>query len=710
MAEAMADPGHSDHTEHIDVDLANVDTDNIDLIGFDDDFDFTNTDQPAGISDTTPNTQGVGVATENDSVADTGNHATEFDEITFDEDDEMPTEGKSIDALAAETSQQNLEDFDEITYEGYEAEDAGTGAYGDEPLQHVGEVEALDHNGESQAGATPSLSTAAQPTDDGSGAVPEPQPSADLSAFTIDGAYDDVDRLQDAGGVETVNVGEVDAGAVDIMGDMSLEFDDASASYDGEGEGDSDRQESPFAASPPNVQVTWADEVCPLFKSSETQEPGSYYLDNVEYIDRPLSAFLTRIRESIAEWLNPNDELHVRIQELGLDFAETTTGAILEQFTFGQLLGLHNTLAMNDGQVPAPGLHIILTTRPNCSVRIQKLVEAANEGRGLSALQSEQSSSASLDTNDNEPASEMSSPAKPTLHYDTELTSHQHSDAPSVVENGEDLILGNNEAYLQTDMDVGEAGDETNEHVGSHYGDEAAFAPVNDAYEVEHSTEVPEGLQFTEGDDLTGAVEDTDFTVDYHETAGHDADALLQDHQPQVAQDDAENQIQDADYLDFGDDDVQQTDLPEVSGHEQGDPGATQPGVVDGGEDGLETTRKVTNQDLVDHYDIVDYGQDQSSVSNTLSGEELGQDDQATTTVEPELAQVSASVEAPHDPGAARKDDDLDEIDWDDDEEDDTSANKAQASTPTSITGKRGRETEDGEGLADEHDVKRHRA
>lgn len=380
---------------------------------------------------------------------------------------------------------------------------------------------------------------------------------------------------------------------------------------------------------------------------------------------------------------------------------QTTTGAILDQFTFGQLLGLHNTLAMNHGEVPTPELHLVLTTRPNCSVRIQKLVQAANEGRGLSALQSELSSSASNDADDVEQGSEMSSPVKSALHDDAEIAPHPYSDAPSVDENGEDLILGYNEAYDQTDMAGGEMGGPLEEHLASSHGQDVAHEGDDSHPEAHQSTEVSLDLDVAQSHDLTGIVEDTDFTVDFHETPPADTNASLQADDSEIVQGNTEDKIQDMDYLDFDDEVVEQTDVLQPSAHEDTATGATQLDELDGGEDGMQTASKVTNEELVEHYDNIDYGQDHSSVSNTISGEELGHDDQLPVTAEHETAQFPAG-ESSQNTGVTRKDEDLDEIDWEDDE-DDTAAQKAQASTPTSVTGKRGREAEDGEGLADEH-------
>src|SRR3569833_63995 len=77
-----------------------------------------------------------------------------------------------------------------------------------------------------------------------------------------------------------------------------------------------------FATTPPSVTVTWGEEVCPLFKTSEDDDPTSFYLDDVAVLNLPLSAFLAGIRKNISSWVEDDDEIHIRIDELGLEFAE----------------------------------------------------------------------------------------------------------------------------------------------------------------------------------------------------------------------------------------------------------------------------------------------------------------------------------------------------------------------------------------------------
>lgn len=55
--------------------------------------------------------------------------------------------------------------------------------------------------------------------------------------------------------------------------------------------------------------------------------------------------------------------------------------------TFYNLIALHNSLLKNDDPTALQVLHLTLTTRPNCTLRLKSLVQAASNGKGLSVVQ-----------------------------------------------------------------------------------------------------------------------------------------------------------------------------------------------------------------------------------------------------------------------------------------------------------------------------------
>lgn len=138
-----------------------------------------------------------------------------------------------------------------------------------------------------------------------------------------------------------------------------------------------------------DVVVTWEGEVCPLFKAPDADDPDSFYLEDRDALDYPLSQFLQAIRNKISTYIAATDEIYIRVESLGLEFGETTTEALLSQVTFHNLLALHTTLVKNedDDSMEIQGVHLTLGTRPNCLLRLKDLVSGAGQGLGLSDLQ-----------------------------------------------------------------------------------------------------------------------------------------------------------------------------------------------------------------------------------------------------------------------------------------------------------------------------------
>ncbi|CAK7208633.1 hypothetical protein SBRCBS47491_000158 [Sporothrix bragantina] len=282
--------------------------------------------------------------------------------------------------------------------------------------------------------------------------------------------------------------------------------------YDGD---DDDEEDSPsetswselrnmYPASTFDVVVTWGEQVCPLFKTPGVEDPDSFYLDDYEAMNYPLSKFLQTIRSSISSWVSGSDEIYIRVEDLGLEFGETTTEALLNQVTFHNLLALHNTLAKNDDEETTRGVRITLGTRSNCLLRLKDLVGGAGSGKGLSSFQS--ASSRMDESSDESPEAEAD------------------SDDSSPDDEVEDMLEEDDEDADEDDgVDVDMAGSLDDHSVASQSFAEAA---TEEAGGVELETPMAE-----EDDDAdTGAVNETDY-VDYTNDDDEDAtNGVLLDH------------------------------------------------------------------------------------------------------------------------------------------------------------------------------------
>ncbi|KAI0883554.1 uncharacterized protein GGS22DRAFT_190212 [Annulohypoxylon maeteangense] len=123
-----------------------------------------------------------------------------------------------------------------------------------------------------------------------------------------------------------------------------------------------------------------------LFAKSEDDDPNQYFLRDMSAMELPLGQFLSNLREIVAEEVSVLDELVMHVDGLGLEFSESSTSDMLEEFTFGDILSLYDKLVKNDGAESAPCLYMYLMVRPNCRQRLVALLDSASAGRGLSEV------------------------------------------------------------------------------------------------------------------------------------------------------------------------------------------------------------------------------------------------------------------------------------------------------------------------------------
>jgi hypothetical protein len=72
----------------------------------------------------------------------------------------------------------------------------------------------------------------------------------------------------------------------------------------------------------PDIVVAWQSNEYSLFPKSESDDPDSFFLSDLEIIERPLGEFLQSMRSVISEELQDEDELCMAIGDLGLEFEE----------------------------------------------------------------------------------------------------------------------------------------------------------------------------------------------------------------------------------------------------------------------------------------------------------------------------------------------------------------------------------------------------
>lgn len=148
-----------------------------------------------------------------------------------------------------------------------------------------------------------------------------------------------------------------------------------------------DDQENEDLTSRPNVTVSYQGRDYFLFAENSDEDPDTYFLDDVEAIQQPLSQFLGHVREVISSEVEMGHEIFLKIDGLGLEFGESTAKDFLDHTTFAQIIDVNNKLVQQDGGSKSPELYVYLSVRSNPVYRFSELAKGAEEGHGLSTFE-----------------------------------------------------------------------------------------------------------------------------------------------------------------------------------------------------------------------------------------------------------------------------------------------------------------------------------
>ncbi|KAK7545987.1 hypothetical protein IWX49DRAFT_564866 [Phyllosticta citricarpa] len=133
------------------------------------------------------------------------------------------------------------------------------------------------------------------------------------------------------------------------------------------------------------VVVVYNEDEISLFPPNDGDTSGSYYfLQDEELAHGSIRALLEACRQVLGDTVQQEDELEIDVAELGLRVSEESLDAA--QCTFAQVLDAYIQLHRNDG-VEAPGpLYVALSTRTKFSARLEFIMKAVSDGKGLSQL------------------------------------------------------------------------------------------------------------------------------------------------------------------------------------------------------------------------------------------------------------------------------------------------------------------------------------
>lgn len=136
----------------------------------------------------------------------------------------------------------------------------------------------------------------------------------------------------------------------------------------------------------PKVTVSYQSQEYSMFAESPGQDPDLYFLADLDSLHQPLSQLLANIRDVISDEIAPTQEVFLRVNGLGFEFAESTTKDFLDETTLAHIIEVNKQLIANEGGSPSPILHCYLGLRPSCLHRFSELSKAADEGKGLSDI------------------------------------------------------------------------------------------------------------------------------------------------------------------------------------------------------------------------------------------------------------------------------------------------------------------------------------
>ncbi|KAK8190094.1 uncharacterized protein BKA78DRAFT_353558 [Phyllosticta capitalensis] len=147
-----------------------------------------------------------------------------------------------------------------------------------------------------------------------------------------------------------------------------------------------DVENQPMSTQPLHpVVVVYNDDEISLFPPSDGDTSGSYYfLQDEDLAHGSIRSLLEACRQVLGETVQHEDELEIDVAELGLRVTEESLDAA--QCSFSQVLDAYVQLQRNDG-IESPGpLYVALNTRTKFSARLESIVKAVADGKGMSQL------------------------------------------------------------------------------------------------------------------------------------------------------------------------------------------------------------------------------------------------------------------------------------------------------------------------------------
>lgn len=136
------------------------------------------------------------------------------------------------------------------------------------------------------------------------------------------------------------------------------------------------------------VIVVYQGNEMSLFPPSDqgSEQSQTYFLHDETFARDSISTLLQQCRLVLADSINEHDKLELKIPDLGFNVDEST--ALTTDTTLAQIVDIYLHLTHNDGQDDPDPLYTELCVNTSCLDRLEYLLTAVADGKGLSQLES----------------------------------------------------------------------------------------------------------------------------------------------------------------------------------------------------------------------------------------------------------------------------------------------------------------------------------
>ncbi|PNH32208.1 hypothetical protein VD0002_g6705 [Verticillium dahliae] len=167
---------------------------------------------------------------------------------------------------------------------------------------------------------------------------------------------------------------EDESGADPSTNAEALIADSSAASLDTPGEED---------AQMPVVTVSWHGVEYPMFYNSVGSEGRDCFFHDLSVLQCKMEELLASLRRVLVDDVAESEELVLQVEELGLEFAESSHPDHFSEITLGSILQVFDHLVKNKDPEATRPMYALLITRPNCSKRWSSLIEDAWNGKNI---------------------------------------------------------------------------------------------------------------------------------------------------------------------------------------------------------------------------------------------------------------------------------------------------------------------------------------